>query len=197
MFKLFNLDFMRCPASWEIPTSPPPDTMELRRVMLFREPGSVTEYLSQNTTPNFDKWDHRFMDLAKHVSTWSKDPSTKVGAVIVGVDRRQIVHGYNGFPPGIEDDGRLHDRQTKYGLIVHAERNAVYNATFPVEGGTMYCTMHPCLDCVKTIVSKKIVRILVPQPPPVEKGRWTEEIPMAQKVLREGGVRVDIYAVKI
>lgn len=139
-------------------------------------------------------WDKNFLDMAFHVSAWSKDPSTKVGAVVVSNrDRREIAHGYNGFPPGIDDTpARLANRKIKYKLMVHAERNALYNAPFDVVGGTLYCTMHPCLECAKTIISHRIRRVVTTPLPPIEKGRWTEEIPEAQIVLQEAGVLVDI-----
>ena len=71
------------------------------------------------------KWDKRFLELAEHVSTWSKDPSTQVGCVIANDDRRVVALGINGFPKGIEDsEERLNDRETKYKYVVQlrAER---------------------------------------------------------------------------
>ena len=50
-----------------------------------------------------DKWDNRYLRLAKEVSTWSKDPSTKVGAVAV-LNGSVLAQGYNGFPRYILDD---------------------------------------------------------------------------------------------
>ena len=71
-----------------------------------------------------DKWDKRFLDLAKHISDWSKDPSTKVGCIVVGEDREIRSTGFNGFPRGIEDkQERLEDREQKYPMICHAEEN--------------------------------------------------------------------------
>ena len=65
-----------------------------------------------------EKWDMRFIELAKHISLWSKDPSTKVGCVVVGEDREIRSTGFNGFPRGIDDDeDRLMDREKKYPLI--------------------------------------------------------------------------------
>lgn len=141
--------------------------------------------------PALAKWDRRFMDLARHVADWSKDPSTKCGAVIVGRDSRQIALGYNGFPRGIKDDDRLNDRQMKYRLIMHAERNALDNATFDMTGATIYCT-HPCIECAKSIISRRIARIVCPPLPPIEAGRWTAEIPEAAAMLREAGVEVTV-----
>ena len=72
------------------------------------------------------KWDLRFLKLAEHISNWSKDPSTKVGCIIVGEDREIRSTGFNGFPRGIEDsEERLNDRTQKYPLICHAEENAI------------------------------------------------------------------------
>lgn len=140
-------------------------------------------------------WDRWFLRLAAQVATASKDPSTKVGAVVVAEnDRRRVAFGYNGFPPGIWDDDRLMgDRETKYQLMMHAERNALDNATFSCVGGTMYCEFPPCIECAKSIVSKRLRRVVTLPHPPIEKGRWTEQIPIAQKILKEA--RVDCHVV--
>ena len=140
-----------------------------------------------------DWWDQWFMELAFHAATASKDPSTKVGAVIVGAgDRRKISLGYNGFPPGIKDDERMEDRPTKYSLTIHAERNALDNATFDVVGGTLYCTAHPCRECAKSIISRRIARVVTSPIPRIEKGRWTEELPEAQALLVEAKIEVSL-----
>jgi dCMP deaminase len=69
------------------------------------------------------KWDLRFLELARHIAGWSKDPSTQVGCVVVGQDREIRSTGFNGFPRGIEDnEERLKDREQKYPLICHAKR---------------------------------------------------------------------------
>ena len=78
-----------------------------------------------------EKWDKRFLRVAQEISTWSKDPSKQIGAVAVNSDRRILATGYNGFPKGIEDSPeRYIDRTIKYDLVVHAEMNCIYNATF-------------------------------------------------------------------
>ena len=75
-----------------------------------------------------DKWDERYLRLAKEVSTWSKDPSTKVGAIAV-LDGSVLAQGYNGFPKGVNDDpAKYADRETKYKYTVHAEMNCIFNA---------------------------------------------------------------------
>jgi dCMP deaminase len=116
-----------------------------------------------------DKWDARFYDLAKHISTWSKDPSTKVGAVIVN-DLKQVVGiGYNGFPRGILDsESRYSERGTKHLFVVHAERNALDNAFTDVRGCSMYITHFPCNECMKSILQRGIKRVIVPKPDPTK-----------------------------
>jgi dCMP deaminase len=88
-----------------------------------------------------EKWDRRFLDLAKHISEWSLDPSTKVGAVAVK-DRRVLATGYNGLPRGIADlPGRLNNRDEKYLRTVHAEANIVAQAArfgIDMSGSTVY-----------------------------------------------------------
>ena len=115
--------------------------------------------------------DQRYLKLASHVAEWSKDPSTKVGAVIVGGDRREIALGYNGFPPGIDDTPeRLAHKETKYAMTQHAERNVLDNARFDLAGATLYVTMYPCNECAKSIVAKGIKRVVCP--PPLDREPW-------------------------
>ena len=81
-----------------------------------------------------DKWDLRLLGLAKHVAEWSKDPSTKVGAVIADQKHRVLSLGFNGFARGVKDLAqRLDDRETKYDMIIHAERNAILFANASVD----------------------------------------------------------------
>ena len=113
-----------------------------------------------SSTPS-DKWDERFLQLAAHVAGWSKDPSTKVGAVIA--DGKHVVSlGFNGFPPSTEDrEEWLNDRPTKYSLVVHAEVNAILNARRPVKGCTIYVDpLSPCAECAKLIAASGIDRVV-------------------------------------
>ena len=82
-------------------------------------------------------WDQRFLDLAEHIAQWSKDPRTKVGAVIVDEKKRVVSVGYNGFPRGVDDNpDRYEDRTAKLLFVAHAERNALDNAPLMDEGCT-------------------------------------------------------------
>lgn len=128
------------------------------------------------------------MALAAHVAGWSKDPSTKVGAVLVGADRRQIALGYNGFPPGIADDSRLDDRPTKYKLLQHAERNVLDNASFDTRGATLAVTFFPCSECAKSVISKGIKTVITP--PPSFREPWASEAVWTTGMLREAGVEL-------
>jgi dCMP deaminase len=112
------------------------------------------------------KWDLRYLQLAKEVSSWSKDPSTQIGAIAVGTKGQVLSQGYNGFPRGIEDRVAYYeDRETKYKYVVHAEMNVIYNATYngvSLDGSTLYVTGLPvCSDCAKGIIQVGIRRVVM------------------------------------
>ena len=108
-----------------------------------------------------DKWDKRFLDLASHVSQWSKDPSTKVGSVIANGKFVNSL-GYNGFPPMVDDkDAWLKDKATKYSLTIHAEMNAIFNSPGSVKGMDLYVSpLFPCPSCAKHIAASGIERVI-------------------------------------
>lgn len=117
--------------------------------------------MNKITIDQLSKWDARFLELAVHISNWSKDPSTKVGSVIVSPDRRVLSMGYNGFPRGVVDTvERLEDRETKLRYVSHAERNALDNVDQSLRGCTLYCTLQPCSECTKSIIQKGIKRVV-------------------------------------
>lgn len=103
------------------------------------------------------------MELAHRVATWSKDPATQVGSVIVN-ERKQILGiGFNGFPRGIEDDEEKYaDREVKLLYVSHAERNALDNCLIDLhnQNATLYCTFFPCTDCAKGIIQRGIKRVV-------------------------------------
>lgn len=109
------------------------------------------------------------MRLAREISTWSKDPSSKIGAVIVNNDRRILATGYNGFPRGIKDTAeRLNDREQKYPRIIHAEMNALMNALYSgvsVKDATIYVYGLPvCSECTKSVIQAGISRVVITYP---------------------------------
>jgi dCMP deaminase len=105
------------------------------------------------------------MRLAKEVSTWSKDPRTKIGAVIVDDERRILSTGYNGFPAGIADDSRLYNREEKYPLIIHGETNAILNALrggVSITNANLFVYGLPvCGECAKMICQSGIKRVVM------------------------------------
>lgn len=130
-------------------------------------------------------WQSRFFAMADLVASWSKDPSTKVGAVIVSPDRRQIAVGYNGFPAGMADDDRLNNREAKYPRTIHAEHNALLNAQFDVAGCHLFVTFPPCLSCASVIIQMRIGRVYCPSS---DDERWGGEQKQAMGELRAAGV---------
>lgn len=138
-----------------------------------------------------NKWDIRFLELAKQVSGWSKDPSRQIGAIAVN-DRTVIAQGYNGFPRGIEDlDKRLEDRDVKYKFVVHAEMNVIYNASYngvSLEGSTLYVWGLPvCSECAKGVIQTGIKKVVMPVQEIPE--HWVESWALTQTLLNEAGVK--------
>jgi dCMP deaminase len=137
-------------------------------------------------------WDTRFMEMAVLVSSWSKDPGTKVGAVLVG-ERNILATGYNGFPSGIDDNpARYADREVKLAYTVHAEVNALLNAAkngAKTEGSTLYATFHPCVNCAAAIIQGGIRRVVCPSvdSAPV---RWHDSFNRARDLMMEAGVKI-------
>lgn len=134
-------------------------------------------------------WDNRFFELANHVAGWSKDPSTKVGAVIVNNDRQVLGLGYNGFPRGVEDHKpRYEDRATKLLFVAHAERNALDNAA-DVRGATLYSTLYPCTECAKGIIQRGIKRVVTTRP--FDEGKMQRfNFGVSEVMFNEAGVEV-------
>jgi len=139
------------------------------------------------------KWDKRFLELAKHISTWSRDPSTKVGAVLVDSDRRVTSVGYNGFPKYVRDDvGRYANRELKLKMIVHAERNALLFAHDTVSRTLYTWPFMPCSVCAGMIIQAGVMRVVAPQLPN-EMNRWKEDIEIARVMFEEADVEVVLY----
>ena len=112
------------------------------------------------------KWDKRFLEMAELVASWSKDPSTQVGAVAVDDQRRVLAMGYNGFPRGIEDSPeRYENRGWKLDHVVHAEKNLIYNATWAgvsLNGATVYVHGLPiCHQCSLGLIQTGIKRVVM------------------------------------
>ena len=118
--------------------------------------------------------DLEFLGLAEYVSRWSKDPSTKVGAVIVRPNRSVCSVGFNGFPQGMPDHPELYaNREEKYSRIIHGEINALNFTTEKVEGYTLYTVpFMPCDRCFVQMVQAGITRFVFPKATPEQLTRW-------------------------
>ena len=143
-----------------------------------------------------NKWDIRFVRIAKEVAEWSKDPSTQVGSIAVK-NRKIIATGYNGFPKGVKDAPRdLHDREMKLKLTVHAEKNMIYNAVehgVKLEGSTVYIWGLPtCEECWKGLVQVGVSRVVMPD---IEfnGGKWKEGCKFAKEYMEDVGIEVTEY----
>ena len=130
-------------------------------------------------------WDVRFMRLAREVSSWSKDPSTKVGAILVR-DRRIVATGYNGFPRGMLDDFRLEVRDLKYKRVIHAEMNALlFAGPDGARGATVYIygMRGPCNNCTKHMIQAGIRKVVCCGPEP--RADWACELDDSRHMLSE------------
>ncbi len=131
-------------------------------------------------------WDSRFLEMARLVSTWSKDPSTQVGAVITR-GKFVVSLGFNGHPKGVADTAdRLENREAKYRTIIHAEMNAILTAKQDLEGCTIYVwPFMPCSQCGAAVVQAGIKRVVAPKS---DNDRWAESFAFTTEIFREAGV---------
>lgn len=128
----------------------------------------------------------RFLDMANLVSTWSKDPSTKVGAVIADSNHRIISTGFNGFPRGTSDKEVPRDK--KLLRTIHAEVNAILFAARPLHNTTIYVTHHPCSQCAAKIAQVGISKVICWTPSEDFYFRWLSDMEEAQAIFKEAGV---------
>ena len=140
------------------------------------------------------KWDKRYLDLAEHISQWSKDPSKKIGAIAVGDHGQILSQGYNGFPRGIDDSAhRYNHREVKYQFVVHAEMNCIYNATLTgvsLKDSTFYIYGLPvCHECAKGLVQVGIKRVVTRVQDFVE--QWETSELTTKTIFKESGIIYD------
>lgn len=136
------------------------------------------------------KWDIRYLELAKFVSSWSKDPSTKTGAVIVDSNNYVISLGFNGFPRKVMDtDERLQNRDLKYKMIVHCERNAIIAAKKDLTGCILYTyPFMSCSQCAGLVIQAGITRCVAPYND--NHPRWTEDFKLTEIMFKEANVNL-------
>lgn len=132
-------------------------------------------------------WDNRFIELAKVVASWSKDPSTQTGAVIVGPDNGVISVGYNGFPSGMPDNDDLYnDREEKYSRIIHCEMNAILRSGSIPKGCTLYTVpFMSCDRCVVHMLQASIRRFVAPKAEGDRALRWAEAFKRTRRYISE------------
>jgi dCMP deaminase len=137
------------------------------------------------------KWDLRFLKLAKEVSTWSKDPTTKVGAIFVSQDKKIISTGYNGFATKVDDNKeRYDDRETKIKLVVHAEINAIIyaNRNELVNSYLYTYPLMPCSNCMAAVINcgcKTIISVFSINT------KWNFDLTRMQ--IKEAGLKLFLY----
>lgn len=144
-------------------------------------------------------WDARWLALAGEVGKWSKDPSTKVGCIIIGDARQMLSAGYNGFPRGVNDDiaerysrEERDGRREKLRWTEHAERNAIYNAArngVDLYGSRMYTTFYSCADCARGIIQSGISQLITIEPD-WNLPFWKADFEVARIMMEESDVRV-------
>ena len=135
-------------------------------------------------------WDTRFLEMARLVSNWSKDPSSKFGSVIVDNDKRIVSVGFNGFSKGFSDlDERLQNREFKYRHVLHSEENCILNARQDIKGFTIYVTGVPCSLCMSRIAQAGLAKVVSYKPTEDYLSRWSVEEPL--QVAKECGVIVE------
>lgn len=139
-------------------------------------------------------WDQYFMTLATGAALRSKDPNTRVGAVIVDTDQTVVITGYNGFAPGVLETTERWQRPQKYDRVIHAEMNAIGRAARKgraTDGATIYCTHFPCNKngCARLIIAAGIRRVVSGG---VSPNGWDEDHILARQMFDEAGVDWEI-----
>jgi dCMP deaminase len=144
---------------------------------------------------NREKWDLRFLEMAKLVSTWSKDPSTGIGAVITNDKNRIISLGFNGYPRGIKDEG-MENREEKLAKVLHAEVNAILFANRILTDHTIYVyPLLPCSNCMSIIIQSGITRIVIMQSEQQKEivKRWKKSTDISLSMAKEAGIPIAYY----
>jgi|TARA_B110000444_G_scaffold258077_1_gene298002 dCMP deaminase len=143
-------------------------------------------------------WDTRYLALAWHFGTWSKDPSRQIGAVAIGPKGEIIAQGYNGFPRGIEDtDERYEVREEKYKYVVHAEMNCIYNAAsngVSLKDSTVYVHGLPaCSECAKGLIQVGVKRVMAFSKDTPE--RWIESNKLTEELFKEANIEYETITI--
>lgn len=141
-----------------------------------------------------DKAEKYFQLAEFQANLFSKDPSTKVGALFLAPESLQLLcQGYNGFPRNIDETNpKRWERPQKYMYVSHAEANCIANACrhgTPLENSIAVVTMFPCTTCAKLMIQSGI-RGLVTKDPNLSCPRWGEEFKYSLEMLTEANVEI-------
>ena len=151
------------------------------------------------------RWEEYFLDLLPGIASKSKDPSTKVGAIITGKDHGIRSTGYNNLPRFADDnDPAKFERPLKYKWFEHAERNAIYYAAkigIPLDDCVLYVDWLPCAECARGIVQVGISKVVIDGDSKSYnnadlRARWQEDHEIAMQMFKECGVEVVIFSRK-
>lgn len=138
-------------------------------------------------------WDSLFLNLANHISSWSKDKSVGVAAIITSKDNRILSVGYNGFPTGCNDNKKnRHIKPQKYLWTEHAERNAIFSAAkngININNSIIYLNWYPCADCARAIIQSGIKKIICP-PPDYKNLNWGNQFKVSTKMFKECKIKI-------
>jgi dCMP deaminase len=156
--------------------------------------------MEETIEPSPVSWEELFMKHAYLIATKSKDPRTKIGAVLV---KKNIIisEGFNGFPRGVVDlTSRYIDRETKYRFVVHSELNAILNASrhgVNTEDSDCYTQAMPCCECAKALIQAGIKSVIIHEGWPDMDKKWNDSFDFSFKMFHESGVRVIKYCNKL
>ncbi len=140
----------------------------------------------------------KYLRLARHqAELFSKDPSTKVGCIMLAPGSLQVLSlGYNGMPRGIDERRpERWERPIKYRYVEHAERNCIYNACrhgTPLEGAVAVVTLFPCVDCARALIQSGVRQLVSVQPDP-DCARWGDDHRFALDLLTEAGMSLLLF----
>lgn len=144
-----------------------------------------------------NKWDRRYLDVAKEVASWSKDPSSQVGSIAIGPSGEQLSNGFNGIPRGLKDThDRLNTRELKYQYVVHSEQNLIYNACrtgTSLMGSTVYVYGLPvCPECAKGLIQVGVSRVVM-QHGEITNPKWEEDHTLTESMFLEANIEFSRY----
>jgi dCMP deaminase len=132
------------------------------------------------------------MGIAQVVAGKSKDPSTKVGAVIVDRDNRVVSTGYNGFVSGCNESVLSYDRPMKYHYVIHAELNAIIQSKIDLRGCKMFTTYAPCVNCLKHILQSGIREVFYEDSSIMKRTDYLENIAIVNLIRATGATIMSV-----